>query len=303
MHFPISGVDVNPVLLALVGMVIGVLGGFFGVGGGFLAGPLMFWLGVPMNYVVGTDLAHMTGKSLVAAKQHRALGHVDIKLAALMVVGTLIGVECGARLVELLERLGSIDIVLGTAYVAILLGISGFMGYDSIRALRRPPPRDDGVRTSDVAANHGIAARARALRIPPMISLPASGIKEISLWAILGVGLMTGLFSGALGVGGGFVRMPALVYGLGVSTHVAIGTDLFEIVVSAGYGTITHAVKGNVDVLMALVMQTGAAIGAKMGALMTRRFSGPKIRLAFSAMPLFAAAVVLIRLIGAGGPH
>ena len=106
MFFPVSGVEVSPFLLAGIGFLVGILGGFFGVGGGFIAGPMMFWSGVPMNFVVGTDLAHMTGKSIVAAKRHRALGHVDIKLGFFMIVGTIIGVEIGARIVEALSNLG-----------------------------------------------------------------------------------------------------------------------------------------------------------------------------------------------------
>ena len=129
------------------------------------------------------------------------------------------------------------------------------------------------------------------------MSFPDSGIQSISLWTILGVGFITGILSGALGVGGGFIRMPLLVYVIGIPTHVAVGTDLFEIVFSAGYGTITHAIKGNVDILMALVMQTGAAIGAQIGATSTRFFAGPKIRLFFSALPVIGATMVIIRLV------
>ena len=115
-----------------------------------------------MNYVVGTDLAHMTGTSLVAAKQHRAFGHVDLKLAGLMIVGTMIGVECGARLVEYLERLGgaTIDLVIGGSYVVILLSLSGFMGYESLRALRKSAAPDEAVPTADAVEHGGLAARA-----------------------------------------------------------------------------------------------------------------------------------------------
>ena len=123
MYFPIAGVTVNPIFLAAVGCVVGLLGGFFGVGGGFLAGPMMFLAGVPMNFVVGTDLAHMTGKSIVAARRHRVLGYVDIKLGLLMVVGTLPGIEVGARIIESLEASGNIDLVVGLAYVLILVAI------------------------------------------------------------------------------------------------------------------------------------------------------------------------------------
>lgn len=301
MEFPVSGITVNPLLLAGIGFLVGILGGFFGVGGGFLAGPFMFWTGVPMNFVVGTDLAHMTGKSIVAAKRHRALGHVDMKLGAFMVLATIVGVEAGAQVIERLEKLGSVDTVIGIIYVGILLIISGFTAWESIRALRMI--RTDQIDVKDAVGFHGLAKRVHRLKLWPMISFPSSGIASISLWTVLGVGLLTGLLSGALGVGGGFIRMPLLVYVVGIPTHVAVGTDLFEIVFSAGYGTITHALKGNVDILMALVMHTGAAIGAQIGATSTRFFAGPRIRLLFSALPLIGAFMVIIRLIGGMGIH
>jgi len=296
MEFPIAGVTVNPLLLAGIGFLVGVLGGFFGVGGGFIAGPLMFWAGVPMNFVVGTDLAHMTGKSIVAAKRHRALGHVDVKLGLVMVMGTILGVESGARVIEALKVVGAVDVVIGLAYVLILLTISFFTAWESLRALRTI--RADRLVIQEVLGVKGIAQRVHSIDLPPMISFPASGIASISLWAVLGVGFVTGLLAGALGVGGGFLRMPLLVYLVGVPTHVAVGTDLFEIVISAGFGTLTHAVKGNVDVLMALVMHTGAALGAQIGAVSTRFFVGPRIRLLFSGLPLIGALMVLARLLG-----
>jgi uncharacterized membrane protein YfcA len=119
----------------------------------------------------------------------------------------------------------------------------------------------------------------------------------------LAVGFATGFVAGMLGVGGGFIRMPALIYLLGVPTHVAVGTDLFEIVFSAGYGTLTHALKGNVDILMALIMQTGAAIGAQLGALGTRYVSGPRLRIAFAFLPLVGAVLLIVDMAGGTGAH
>jgi uncharacterized membrane protein YfcA len=277
------------------------LGGFFGVGGGFLAGPMMFWVGVPMNFVVGTDLAHMTGKSIVAARRHRSLGHVDLKLGALMVAGTVVGVEIGAQIIESLQEAGNIDLVIGLIYIGILIVISAFTAWESIRALQMV--RTDQIDVEDAVGFEGLAKRLQGINLPPMVSFPVSGIEKISVWMVLGVGLLTGVLAGTLGVGGGFIRMPMLVYVLGIPTHVAVGTDLFEIVISAGFGTLTHAIKGNVDIVMALVMQTGAAIGAQIGATATRFFAGPKIRLAFSALPLVGAALVIIRLLGSGAVH
>lgn len=301
MDFPIAGVTINPLFLAGIGFLVGILGGFFGVGGGFIAGPMMFWAGVPMNFVVGTDLAHMTGKSIVAAKRHRALGHVDIKLGALMVVGTILGVEVGARIIETLVAAGTVDLVIGVTYVVILLIISFFTAWESLRALRMI--RTDHLDVKDAIGFEGIARRVHSVEIRPMVSFPDSGIASISLWTVLGVGFVTGVFAGSLGVGGGFIRMPMLVYLVGVPTHVAVGTDLFEIMFSSGFGMLTHALKGNVDVLMALVMHTGAAIGAQIGAVSTRFFIGPRIRLFFSVLPLIGAILVLVRLLGGGMLH
>ena len=301
MYFPISDVTVNPLFLAGVGFLVGLLGGFFGVGGGFLAGPMMFLAGVPMNFVVGTDLAHMTGKSIVAARRHRVLGHGDIKLGLRMVAGTVPGIELGARIVEGLESSGNIDVVIGVAYVFILIVIGSFTAWESLRALHMVA--SEQMEAKDALGFQGVARRISAFRVPPLISLPESGIESISLWVILGVSFLTGLLAGFLGVGGGFIRMPMLVYILGVPTHVAVGTDLFEVVISAGFGTVTHALKGNVDILMALVMQTGAAIGAQIGATATRFFAGPRIRLFFSILPFVGAALVVFRLLGFMGGH
>lgn len=298
MEFPISGVTINPLFLVGIGFLVGILGGFFGVGGGFIAGPLLFWTGVPINIVVGTDLAHMTGKSIVASKRHRALGHVDLRLGGVMVTGTVIGVELGAQLVELLEEAGNVDLVVGMSYVVILLVISAFTAWESIRALRMI--RSERLDVKDVIAFQGIAKRMHSIRLRPMVAFPGSGISSVSLWVVLAVGLISGVLAGFLGVGGGFIRMPLLVYFVGVPTHVAVGTDLFEIVISAGFGTLTHAVKGNVDILIALVMGTGAAIGAQIGAVSTRYFAGPRIRLLFSVLPLIGAILVLIRLFTGG---
>jgi len=298
MEFPIAEVTVNPLYLAGIGFLVGIMGGFFGVGGGFIAGPLMFLIGVPMNFVVGTDLAHMTGKSIVAANRHRTLGHVDVKLGFIMVTGTIIGVEAGAQVIEGLKRLGQVDQVIGWAYVTILLLIGGFTFVESLRAT-------NAMRTERISAQEALGfSGLSGLKLPPMLSFPASGIKAISLWSVLLVGFISGFLAGSLGVGGGFIRMPMLVYALGVPTHVAIGTDLFEIIFSAGFGTLTHAIKGNVDIMMALVMHTGAAIGAQIGAVLTRFFAGPRIRLLFSLLPFIGAVFVVARLLGGfGGGH
>jgi uncharacterized membrane protein YfcA len=148
----------------------------------------------------------------------------------------------------------------------------------------------------DESSFRHVTSSIQRLNFPPMIKLPASGV-TISLWIILLVAFIGGVFSGFLGGGAGYIRMPSMVYVLGVPTHLAVGTDLFEIIISASYGTFSHAIKGNVDILIALVMNTGAAIGAQIGAISTQYFTGPKIRLAFVPLPLIGAAIVIYTLI------
>jgi len=131
MDFAISGVHINPLYLAGVGFVVGILGGFFGVGGSFIAGPALFAAGVPMNFVVGTDLAHIVGKSIVAAKKHRALGNVDFKLGLIMVIGTIAGVEAGAQIVQHLKRLAKADVVIAGGFIVVLVAMSLFIGWEA----------------------------------------------------------------------------------------------------------------------------------------------------------------------------
>ena len=301
MNFLISGTHVAPGWLVSVGFVVGVLGGFFGVGGSFLAAPALYFLGIPMNFVVGTDLAHIVGKSIVAVRTHQHLGHVDYRLGAFMLIGTLPGVELGARFIQHLKHTAHIDQVVGVSFIVILVGISGFMAWEGWATLRMKGKMaaEDKAHTKgrDHSAFSHIAVLVQRFRLPPYVDLPTSGIKRISVWAIIGVSLVGGFFSGFLGGGAGYIRMPSMIYLLGIPTHIAVGTDLFEIIISAGYGTFSHALKGNVDILIALVMHTGAAVGAQIGSLLTQYVTGARIRLAFIPLPLLGAGLLAYSLL------
>src|SRR6202795_240588 len=135
MFFPISNSHINPVYLVVVGFVIGILGGFFGVGGSFIAGPALRLMGVDWNFAVGTDLAHIVGKSVVAAKRHRALGNVDLKLGLIMALGTIGGAEGGAQLIQMLKRAGNVNLVVSVVSIAIYVSISSFMIWESWKTL------------------------------------------------------------------------------------------------------------------------------------------------------------------------
>jgi uncharacterized protein len=297
MYFPISGVHLDPIYLILVGFVVGVLGGFFGVGGSFLTAPALFAAGLPMNFVVGTDLAHIVGKSVVAARTHRALGNIDLKLAAIMVIGTIAGSETGVQVIEYLKKGGHVEQIVGIVSIIVFTGIGLFCAWEGWTALRLKSRKGQSAGAHDVTAIDSFSKAIQRIRIPPMVSLPHSGIEAISFWAILLVSYVGGIFSGFLGGGAGYIRMPSMVYLLGIPTHIAVGTDLFEIIISASYGTIRHAMNGNVDIVIALIMQTGAALGARLGANLTQYFSGPRIRLVFAPLPLLGAIVIAQKLL------
>src|SRR5881275_3037945 len=136
MFFPISNAHISPIYLAIVGFIIGVLGGFFGVGGSFLAGPALRAVGLHWNFAVGTDLAHIVGKSVVAVRRHRALGNVDLKLGLLMAMGTIAGAEVGAQAIQMLKRQGNVDFVVSVVSIVVYLTISIFMVWESRKTLR-----------------------------------------------------------------------------------------------------------------------------------------------------------------------
>ena len=216
----------------------------------------------------------------------------------IMVAGTIAGVETGAQCIQHLKHQANVDVVVGIGFILVLvfdLGVHWLgeladaedaektrrkksIAAGECRQLKKdqavPPrlPRYLKTRSANRALKKDesvigeVPKRIHRFHLPPMISLPISGIERISLWSILGVAFVGGVFSGFLGGGAGYIRMPSMVFLLGVPTHVAVGTDLFEIIISASYGTLTHAIKGNVDIMVALVMHTGAAIGAQIGA-------------------------------------
>src|SRR5438874_1383156 len=216
MFFPISGTHISPIYLVIVGFVIGILGGFFGVGGSFFAGPALRLVGVDWNLAVGTDLAHIVGKSAVAVRRHRALGNVDLKLGLVMALGTIAGAEAGAQLIQMLKRAGNVNLVVSIVSIVVYFSISVFMIWESQKTLRSRKGRSQrglvkGAKSKrDHSAFDPVTRAIQRLKFWPMIALPASGIKAISLWIILLVAFVGGLFSGFLGGGAGYIRMPSM---------------------------------------------------------------------------------------------
>jgi hypothetical protein len=292
-YLPIAGMQFNVLLLILLGFTVGVCGGFFGIGGAWIVTPALNIFGFPMPYAIGTDLAHMGGKSIVSTIRHGKFGNVDLRLGVSMILGTTVGMELGARLVMLLERAGLAESVIRKLYIAFLLLIGSYVLYDYLSHYRRARQEDNG-KPPGAPSGDSLATRLQRLRIPPMIHFKESGI-VCSAWLPVLVGLATGVVASILGVGGGFIRMPALIYLIGCRTVVAVGTDLFEVMITGAYGAFTYALKGRVDLVAAMWMLLGASIGAQLGTVAVKYVRGYSIRLLFASTIYVACASVLLK--------
>jgi uncharacterized membrane protein YfcA len=285
--------------LIILGLFIGLLTGSFGVGSGFLMAPFLNLVGnIPYNVAVGSDLTQMFGSATQANLRQRALGFVDYKLGLLLLVGSVVGVECGAQLLQLLKyagdvplgghRLGWLQLIMTVVYI-LLLGWIGIALYRETRASRQTA--EAATPMEPVVMLEG--SRLQTINLPPMVSLPVSGVESISLWLILGVGWVSGLLTGLLGVSGAFIRMPALIYVLGVPTVVSLGTNLFELLILAAYGTLSHSVKGNVDLVLVIILLITTTIGNQLGALLQRTIVGPRSIYVYTFI-LFATIILMI---------
>jgi hypothetical protein len=288
-YLPIAQMEFNALLLIAIGFAVGVLGGFFGVGGAWIVTPALNIFGFPMAYAIGTDLAHILGKSIVATAKHRKMGNVDMKLGFISIVGSVIGVETGAQNVMWLTRKGLAGPVVRYVYIALLFGLGIYMLYDYFTKDKRA-----AAQAAKMAARAAPTAPRKAWNLPPMIHFPASGI-TISFWTVSGVFFFTGWLSGFLGVGGGFIRMPALIYLIGCPTAIAVGTDLFSVVFTGAYGCFTYGVKARVEIIAAILMLVGASVGAQIGVTAVKYVRGYGIRLLFAIMIILAGISVALK--------
>ena len=288
MEFPNAGVEVNPALLLLLGLMVGTLSGFYGVGAGFLITGGLLVFGVPPLFAVGTGLTLIMGSSLINTLKHRKVGNVDVRLGLLMVIGTIPGIFLAEKVNSQLESAGVAGPVIRYVYVVFLASLSTFIFYDYWKTHRQEGGSGDLVSTAR------LSQRVQSLRIPPhslgipgyvsvptYVSLPRSRIERISIWIPIGIGLGVGFFAGLLGAGGGFILMPVLIFVVGVPTTVAIGTDLFQIVITGSVGTLVYSLADRVDLLMAVIMLTTASIGSQLGVAATRFVEGSRIRLLY----------------------
>jgi len=294
--FTVAGIYAPLFLLCLTGFTVGVVGGFIGVGGGYMVTPALIVFGFPGYMASGTDACHIAGKSVISSIRHRQLGNIDWTIALSMVGGTMLGVELGVRLLVYTKNIGLSGVVLLAASVVVMLGLFIYTQIETQKSHKKLE--------ADRKAGKEIGREVKVSRVPlyfqripimPIIKARKARL-VISMWVIVIVGVLTGVLAGFLGVGGGFIRVPA-VYVVGTTSHLAVGTDLVEIIVSGGYGALRQSMEGNVDFMAVFFMIIGAMLGAQFGSLATSFVRGPAIRYILSYSLVLATVGACMRLI------
>ena len=287
-YLPIAGQSVNAMFIIILGFVVGVLSGMFGVGGGFLTTPLLIFYGIPPTVAVASAATQITGASVSGVMVHMRRGGVDMKMGGVMIVGGLLGSVFGAALFRLLQSTGQIDVAIGFLYVLILGWIGFVMLKDSLKSLGY----------ISVAAPEGRRRRHNrwVASLPFRWRFHGSGL-YISPVAPMALGFIAGSLTVLLGIGGGFILVPAMIYLLGMPARVVIGTSLFMVLAVSACTTMVHALTTRaVDIVLAGLLLVGGVVGAQYGALLTTRLKPDYVRLALAVIILLVGLRMLLGL-------
>jgi uncharacterized membrane protein YfcA len=286
-YLPIAGMSVNALLMIALGGLVGLLSGMFGVGGGFLTTPLLIFYGIPPTVAVASATTQITGASVSGAHAHWRRGGVDFKMGAVMIAGGAVGSLAGAGLFRLLQSSGQIDLVIGFLYVLLLGGIGGLMLKDALVALGWLKLDEH---TERPRHNRWVAS------LPLRWRFYASGL-YLSPLAPLALGFVAGVMTVLLGVGGGFILVPAMIYLFGMAARVVVGTSLVMILAVSAVSTMIHATTTQaVDIVLAGLLLVGGVIGAQYGAALATRLKPDLLRLALAAIILMVALRMLLGL-------
>ncbi len=289
-YLPIAEQSVNILSLILMGGVVGLLSGIFGVGGGFLITPMLLFFGISPAVAVGSQAAQILGSSVSGVFGHLRRRNVDIKMGIVLVVSGVFGSLFGVILFAILSGFGYIDFIVRVSYV-LLLGSVGFLMFrESMRAYLI------GKGKLKMKRKRVKKKRAIGANFPIKIRFRQSGI-YVSVFLPIFLGFNIGILSAILGVGGGFVMVPAMIYILGMPTRLAIGTSLFQVIFVTGNATFWQAgLNNNVDILLAILLLLGSAVGAQFGVRIGAKVEGTKLRLILALMVFTVAFVLFIGL-------
>ena len=262
----------------------------FGVGGGFLMTPLLMAVGIPATVAAASDSCQIAAASASGSFAHARLGNVDYKLGGLMLIGGIGGGAVGVQIIKIVRLMGNADFLIGLTYVVVLAGIGTYMFMESLRAIRHLHVRRP--------ARSGSSWFARSLAaLPLQTTFEKSGIRQ-SVFVPVALCAFVGILAAVMGVGGGFIMIPAMVYLLRMPMHVAVGTDLFQILFTSSGVTLMQAyVNHTVDLVLALVLALGSTVGAQFGARVARRLRGEQLRIILSVIVLLVCLKMIYALV------
>ncbi|MEM1236705.1 MAG: sulfite exporter TauE/SafE family protein [Pseudomonadota bacterium] len=302
-YLPIAEVSVNAFVLLGMGGLVGVLSGMFGVGGGFLMTPLLFFIGIPPAVAVATEANQIVASSFSGVLAHLRRKSVDLKMGVVLLIGGLIGAAIGVVIFNYLRSLGQVDLLVRLCYVVFLGVVGSLMFVESLNALRR----SKNPAATPKRRKHGLIHA-----LPFKMRFRVSGL-YISVIPPVIVGIVVGILAAIMGVGGGFILVPAMIYLLGMPTKVVIGTSLFQIIFVTGFTTLLHATTNyTVDVVLAVLLLIGGVVGAQVGTIIGARMKAEQLRILLAGMVLLVCGKLALDLlimpaelysIGAGAGH
>ncbi|HET6390211.1 sulfite exporter TauE/SafE family protein [Hyphomicrobium sp.] len=290
LYLPIAEMPVSVILFLALGATVGFLSGLFGVGGGFLLTPLLTFLGIPPGVAVATSTSHVVASSVSGAMTQHRRGNVDIKLALVMLAGGIAGSYIGVAFVKVLTARGLFQLTVSLTYVVFLGAVGTLILVEGINAARRARP--GGSASTRKPGQHGWIEG-----LPFKMRFPRSKL-YISVVPPIVIGTFVGFISAIMGIGGGFVMIPAMIYLLRVPTGLVIGTSLFQIVFVSAAATVLHAVENkSVDIVLALILIVGGVLGAQLGTMAGEKIRGEHLRVLLGLLILLVAARMAVGLV------
>ena len=294
LYLPLAGNSINILVLFGLGGAVGFLSGLFGVGGGFLMTPLLIMVGIPSTVAAASDSNQIVAASTSGTYAHWRLGNVDFKMGLFLLVGGVIGGTLGVQLIKVLRALGNADFVIKITYV-VMLGVIGiYMFIESLQSMRKKP-----VESKRVAAEPAKVSRyARLVQaLPYQMKFDKSGV-TLSLLMPLILGVFVGILAAIMGVGGGFIMVPVMVYMLRMPMHVVVGTSLFQILFTCINVTIMQAISNfTVDLVLAIILLLGSTIGAQFGVRLSKRLKADQLKILLASIVLLVMVQMLVSLI------
>jgi uncharacterized membrane protein YfcA len=297
LYLPIAGNSVNVLLILGLGGLVGLLSGIFGVGGGFLMTPLLIMFGIPPTVAAASDSNQIVGASTSGTFAHYRMGNVDFKMGILLLIGGVVGGTLGVQIIKVLRHMGNADFLINITYVLMLGFVGAYMFMESLQSMRKAPATET-VATKPVKES----GYARFLKnLPGQTYFEKSGV-EMSVLMPLVLGTFVGILAAIMGVGGGFIMVPVMVYLLRMPMHVVVGTSLFQILFTCIDVTIMQSYTNHtVDFVLAVILLIGSTLGAQVGAKISRNLKAEQLKIILASIVLLVMAKMLYGLLAT--PH